>query len=66
MNTKPCPNCNDGYEDNPPLRRCGVCHGHRRVADDRKKRSGIASGPSELKAHSAEARLCTAGQQGVL
>ncbi len=25
---KTCPNCGgDGYEDNPPMRRCGVCKG---------------------------------------
>lgn len=29
---KACPNCHgDGFEDSPPMRRCGVCKGQRRV-----------------------------------
>lgn len=31
---KPCPNCHgEGTENNPPLRRCGVCKGSGRVVD---------------------------------
>lgn len=31
---KTCPNCRgDGYEDTPPMRRCGVCKGKGRVPD---------------------------------
>jgi len=26
-----CPNCDDGFENNPPLRRCGVCKGKGRL-----------------------------------
>jgi len=29
--TKPCPNCVDGYEDSPPMRKCGICRGRGRV-----------------------------------
>ena len=29
---KTCPNCGgDGYDDSPPMRRCGVCKGKGRV-----------------------------------
>jgi len=29
-----CPNCKgDGYEDNPPMRKCGICKGTGRVPD---------------------------------
>ena len=31
---KTCPNCHgDGYEDTPPMRRCGVCRGRGRIPD---------------------------------
>jgi DnaJ-class molecular chaperone len=57
---KTCPNCGgDGYENNPPMRKCGVCKGKGRLPypvpllhdDHQEKRpSGVAE------------KACTAGQ----
>ena len=58
---KTCPNCEDGYEPKPPMRRCRLCHGEGRLPypspllhDDHQEKnpSGVAE------------KACYAGQGG--
>ena len=65
-----CPNCHgEGTENNPPLRRCGICKGLGRVLVPREKRMIRSSGPSKLSSASAsrgaEATGCQASQEAL-
>jgi len=56
---KPCPNCIDGYEDTPPMRKCGICHGRCFVEVPKQKRMVSASDPKETSASAPNQRLKT-------
>jgi len=47
-----CPNCKgDGYEDNPPMRRCGVCKGKGKVPDPPPREEPAEKAPEKEDEH---------------
>jgi DnaJ-class molecular chaperone len=59
---KTCPNCHgDGYEDTPPMRKCGVCKGSGHVPDPATTK--VERNPNE--AEKPAERLCYQAQGGI-
>jgi len=55
---KTCPSCKgDGYEDSPPMRRCGICKGKGRLPAQADSGPTKGVGADQSKAHSSFAGL---------